>query len=417
MAGAMLLLVLGQTVETAVAQVAEPNAAPVEMRLSLARALSLAASDGFALRAKGLEAQSVSKGEITAGLFPNPTFGYGIGNLNGRSSGIDHNFALGTTIELGGKRGYRIDSARAGTRVAEIELEDTRRQVRADVKAAFVTVLAAQAQLALAAENLKNIDEIERLQRLRASRGDISELELLRIEGQRSSFENDAAAARLALRTAKIQLRQVVAPARIAETYEVEGQLVFRDIMPRPELLTPAAIDQRADVRAARAAIDKANADHDLARAGAWPDIQPAAGITKDHDPANGRTYSVGVAVPLPIFNRNQGEIARTLVDIDRARARSEAVLAQARAEFEAAFTAYSLARDLARQNRDIFLPKAREARDRLDVAYRRGGASLLDFLDAERTLRQASLNTINAYAAFENALTALEAATGQTLD
>jgi len=100
---------------------------------------------------------------------------------------------LGQTIETGRKRGRRIESARAATRVTSYELEDVRRQVIFQIKKAFSDALIAQASEALATANLATLDELERIQRFRAERGDISKLELTRIQLQRFAFERDAA--------------------------------------------------------------------------------------------------------------------------------------------------------------------------------------------------------------------------------
>src|SRR5207253_3072680 len=138
--------------------------------------------------------------------------------------------ALGQPIELGGKRGRRLDAVRAAIRVTAAELDDVRRQTVAQVKKAFTDTLVAGATLALAGENLRTIDEVERLQRIRSEKGDISELELTRIQVQRFAFERDATDARQAIAAARIALRAAVGPDAGAADFTLSGELGFRGV-------------------------------------------------------------------------------------------------------------------------------------------------------------------------------------------
>ncbi|HKA58979.1 MAG TPA: TolC family protein, partial [Gemmatimonadales bacterium] len=164
-----------------------PGAAGAEERLTpLSRedAIRMALERNPTLRAKQLELQSVRANETTAALRPNPTLNY-LAEQFGAAGQPQYTVSIGQTIETGGKRGRRIESARAATRVTGYELDDVRRQVIFQTKKAFTDVLVAQANQALAAANLTTLDELERIQRLRAERGDISQLELNRIQLQR----------------------------------------------------------------------------------------------------------------------------------------------------------------------------------------------------------------------------------------
>jgi cobalt-zinc-cadmium efflux system outer membrane protein len=189
-------------------------------RLTLDEAIQFAERENPTLRAKRFELESTRANEITGSLRPNPTAAYTAEKF-GSTSFLEHTLTIGQTIELGGKRQRRIESARLATRVTTYDLADVRRQILFEVKRAFTSVLVALAALELAEQNIKTLAEVERIQRLRAERGDISQLELLRIEIQRFSFERDAADARQAVLAAKITLRSVVAPDRLPETFEV----------------------------------------------------------------------------------------------------------------------------------------------------------------------------------------------------
>lgn len=393
---------------------AQTAAAPqTPYTLTLEEALMLARSDGPLLRAKGYDVAATRAGEVTAGLIPNPQLAPTLGNLGTRSP-TQYSAVLSQTIELGGKRQRRLASARAGTRTATYELEDLRRQVDLQVQQAFLGVLVAQASLTLAQDHLQGLDQVERLQRLRAEKGVISELELLRIQGQRFTFERDVADARQALRAAKIGLRSIVAPARIPEVYEVAGELAYREVTVDRAALIKLAAEQRPDLEAAESALEKSLADADLARANAIPDITPQIGYTRSAD--NNDLSSLGFSIPLPLFDRNQGEIARTAAQVERVRVLRDALLLQVRAEVELAHAALLSARAKVLSLRDEYLPKAKIVRERSEAAYRRGGTSLLDYLDAERAYRETARTYISSLADHALATYQLEAAVGRPL-
>lgn len=386
-------------------------------RLSLDEAVGLALRDNPSVRAKALEYRAVGAGEITAGLRPNPTFTFSGEQLTpGGSSGAaipQYTVSVGQPIELGDKRGRRIESAKAATRVTGYELVDTRRQVIYQVKKSFNDALAAREALGLAEQNLETLDEAERIQRVRAERGDISELELLRIQLQRFALQRDAADAGQALSAAKIALRAAAGPDRLAPDFEVVGDLAFREVELSPTELYRRALDNRPDLRAAEAARTKARADVKLAQANAWWDVTPQIEYQRI-GPDN--TIGFGFSLPLRIFDRNQGEIARTRAEAERAAVAREGLAVQTLAEVDTAFAAMQTERRKVVLLRDSYLPKARQVRDTVDYAYRRGGLSLLDFLDAQRGFRDTSLEYVRALGSYWAAYYQLEAAVGGSL-
>ncbi|OLC39823.1 MAG: hypothetical protein AUH81_00300 [Candidatus Rokubacteria bacterium 13_1_40CM_4_69_5] len=392
---------------------AKPAQAQERLRvLSLEEALTVALRENPTLRAKTFELQATRAQEITAGVRPNPTASYTAEKFGSSSQTfLEHTATVGQTIETGGKRRRRLDSARAATRVAGYELDDTRRQVLFQAKKSFTDVLVAQATLGLAEQNLRTLDEVERIQRFRAERGDISELELTRIQVQRFAFERDAADARQAITVGKIALRSVVGASAIAEDFEVVGDLAFGDVPVNREELYRLALARRPDLRAADAARDKARADINLARANAWWDVTPQ--VEYKRTDANEQTFGFGISVPIRIFDRNQGEIARTRAEAERVDAQREAVATQALSEVDTAISTVLLQRERITVLRDTYLPKAERARQTVEFAYRRGGVSLLDFLDAQRTYRETALEHVRALGNYWGALYQLEAAVG----
>ncbi len=385
-------------------------------RLSLDEALALALERNPTVQAKAAELRSVRANEITAGLRPNPTMSFLAEQLKPGQAQQDGQYTVnvGQPIELGGKRLHRVDAARAATRVTAYQFEDVRRLTVLQIKAAFAGALVAREQLALAEENLRALDETERLQRLRVDRGDLSELELLRIQVQRFTFERDAADARQTLDVARITLRSTAAPAAIAEDFEVAGDLAFPDVALDPDRLRRLAVAHRPDLRAAVADRERAQADHRLARANAWWDITPQLEYQRI-GPDN--TIGFGFSFPLRIFDRNQGEIERTRAEIARVEAARRATEQQVLAGLDVDLRTAQTQRERVQTLRDVYLPKARRTREVVEYAYRRGGQSRLDFLDAERSDRETALAHLQAMGAYLAAIYQLEADVGAPLD
>src|SRR5215813_1670855 len=211
-------------------------------RVAVDDALRIALQQNPTVRAQQAALTSTKAGEVSAALRPNPSMNFLAEQFRPGQSQQDTQYTVnvGQPIELGGKRGRRLDSARAATQVAGYQLEDVRRQITLQVKSAF-----AREQLALAQVNVKTLDDTERIQRLRAEKGDISELELLRIQVQRFTFERDAADARQALAAAKIALRAAAGAQAIAEEFEVVGELGFKDVPLDKSVLMRRALDNR----------------------------------------------------------------------------------------------------------------------------------------------------------------------------
>jgi len=397
---------------------ASPSAAqapPPVTKLSLEEAVSLARASNPTIRAKEDEVQAVGANEVTAGLRPNPTATFlaeqfGSGNV----AVTQYTFNVGQPIELGGKRQRRIDSAKAATRVTDYELTDVRRQVVFLVKKSFTDLLVARESLSLADQNLTMLDELERVHRLRAEKGDISGLELLRLEIERFSFERDAADARQAFDSARIGLRTVVGQDRVAEDFDAVGDLTFPEITKSKSELYRMALDARPDLHAAQAARDKASADINLAKANAWWDVTPQIEYQRI-GPDN--TIGFGFALPIKLFDRNQGEITRAQAEVKRVEAARDALLAQALAEVDTALATVAAERQKATLLRDHYLPKVKQARETIEFAYRRGGVTLLDYLDAQRSYREKSLEYLRSLANYRTAVYVLETAVGGQLE
>src|SRR5262245_8185743 len=202
-------------------------------------------------------------------------------------------------------------------------------------------------------------------------------------------------------------------PDAVASEFEVAGDLAFREVPLDRERLLERTLTVRPDVRAAEAARARARADLNLAKANAWWDVAPQVQYQRI-GPDN--TFGLGISIPLRVFDRNQGEIARTRAEIERTARQQDAAAVQARAEVETALTIVANEADKARMLSEVYLPRAARARDTVDYAYRRGGLSVLDLLDAQRTYRETALDQIRALGSYWSAVYQLEAAVGGAL-
>jgi outer membrane protein, heavy metal efflux system len=235
----------------------------------------------------------------------------------------------------------------------------------------------------------------------------------LRVQTQRFAFDRDLADARQAVQTAKIALRAAVGPEALAPEFSVAGELTFREIaLDRDRLLQ--SLERRPDILAAEAGREKARADVELARANAWWDFAPQVQYQRI---GQDNTFGVGVSIPLRVFDRNQGEIERTRAEVERADHVRDAAINQARAEIETALASVTTEREKVRRLDDVYLPRAQRVRATVEFAYRRGGLSVLDLLDAQRTYRETALERVRALGNYWNAVYQLEAAVGEPLE
>ena len=202
-------------------------------------------------------------------------------------------------------------------------------------------------------------------------------------------------------------------PDRVDADFALVGELTDRVVTLSAQELYRRALDNRPDLRAAEAARQKARADVSLARANAWWDVTPQLEYQRI-GPDN--TMGFGFSLPLKIFDRNQGEIARTRAETQRTDAAREAMAVQVLAEVDTALATLRSDRQKLDMLRDVYLPKVRQARDTVEYAYRRGGVNLLDFLDAQRTYRDTTSEYVRSLGSYWTSYYQLEAAVGGSL-
>ncbi len=224
-------------------------------------------------------------------------------------------------IERKNKRELRKESAQQATKVAASQLADQERNLLFNLRTAFVQTLQQKAILNLALENLSYYDQFLKVSRDRLQAGDISPLDLKRLELQRFQYETDLQTSVVNLRTAKIQLLTLLNDRTPLEQFDVTGPYDFSDQIASLEVFRKVALDTRPDLRAALQSVEKAKTDHRLAWANGSADPTVAAWYSRNpsfNNPFDFNTLGASVSVPLRIFDKNQGEKARTLLDISR---------------------------------------------------------------------------------------------------
>ena len=394
---------------------------PTSIRLSLTEALSLFVQQNLdVLIAKyGIE---YSKGQqITARLFPNPVMS--IGNLasftQGHTAGNSGQIFIQAQqlFELAGKRGYRIESAGFGAQSAEAAFEDAVRQLGFTVKDSYYRVQLAQRRLALAEENRDRFSRILDINTIRFKKGYIAEVDLIRIRLQTVDFHSQVIQSLQEAETARGDLRQLLRLSP-GTTLELTTDLEFRRIDPEIGKLRVVAVDVRPDVRSKRFTHSQREADLRLAKAYRVPDLTVGTGyaIQGAQGPDNPQQWALNFGMPLPLFNRNQGGIRQAEVAVQTAEADLNKALNVVENEVEVAYRNLMQSRRLVEAYVGGVLDDARATFTIVERAYERGGATILDLLDAARTSRTIQQNYIEALFNYQRNVLQLESAVGQEI-
>jgi cobalt-zinc-cadmium efflux system outer membrane protein len=374
------------------------------------------------LRAQAQDIESSRANEVTASLRPNPTFQ---NDTTSATIGIYQEF------EIAGKRPARIESAHLATAISRTDFEDTRRTLVLNLRQVFVAALLAKSDFDFASENLANYQKVVDLNRLRLQQGDMARADFLRVELQTLQFQTDVDDALLALKIAKANLRALVGPSNLPQDFDLAGELLAIPLQKDLAELQQLAISNRPDLKSAETGRDKAAADLRLAKAMRWPD--PTIGTSFLHVgneiggpnwfqpfyPKGSVSNAMGLgiaSIAIPIFNRSQGEVARTKSEQLRATFLADAARNQVLQDVETAYASFESARERVRLYEDTYLSRAKESLDIQDYSFRQGAASILDFLDAERTFRAIQLAYRRQIAAYQTNLAQLEAAVGAPL-
>jgi cobalt-zinc-cadmium efflux system outer membrane protein len=370
-----------------------------------------------ALKADALSVDEMKAAETTAYLRPNPGIGLssdgfqiaphttpGVGTHWLPLTGNQLVPSINYLHERERKRELRLQSAKEGTHIAGSQHEDLERNLLFDLRSQFIQTLQAKAVLELAKADLAYYDKIIEISRSRYKAGDIAQIDLDRIELLRVQYEVEIQAAIVNLRTSKIQLLQLLNERTPVEQFDVTGPFDFSDQLKPLEDFRQIALDERPDLRAALESIQQAQTNHKLAIANGsadptfstWYSYNPAF-----NNPFGRYTLGASVSVPLRIFDRNQGEKQRTLIDIDRNKELTDAARAQVFSDVDSAYEQVESNVALLRPYMAQYKDQATRVRDTVTYAYDHGGASLMDFLNAQsdyRAVQLAYLQLIGSY-------------------
>jgi len=377
------------------------------------------------LRAGKLNIDESRAAEITAYLRPNPDFGLSTdGTQLSRYEGVYRPFA-GTQFspsisylhEREHKRELRRDQAKESTAVAESTYLDQQRNLMFNLRNGFVQALQAKAVLQNARENLDYWDRELAVNRTRYAAGDMAQVDLSRLELQRVQFESDFETAMVNLRTAKIQLLMLLNDRTPIEQFDVSGPFDFSGELKALEEFRNIALDARPDLKAAVQNVELAKITHQLAVANGSTD--PTFSVWWTHNPSFNNPYDyntigASVSIPLRLFDRNQGEKARTQVDIARNERLRDANQAQVFNDVDSAYWTLVQNVNLLKPYKAKYLPLATDVRDKMSFSYRNGGASLLDYLDAEKSYRDTRLAYLNLIGSYLTAAAQMNMAAGR---
>ncbi|HTX40101.1 MAG TPA: TolC family protein [Bryobacteraceae bacterium] len=377
------------------------------------------------LKASQLNIDEDRAAEITAYLRPNPDFTLSTdGTQIAPNLGVWQPFG-GTDVstsfsylhERAHKRELRLEAARNGTAVAIAQRDDQERNLLFNLRGAFVQALQAKAVLAEARDNLAYYDRLLGVSNDRFKAGDIAQVDLDRLELQRVQFETDVETALVNVRTAKIQLLQLLDARTPVEQFDITGPFEFADVLPPLEDFRTQALEARPDLKAAVESVEQARTNHLLAVSNGSTDPTYSAWFTHNssfNNPNAINTLGASVTIPLRFFDRNQGEKERTLLDIRRNQRLEDATRAQVFSDVDSAYATLNSNLALLRPYKSKYLQLATRVRDTVSYAYQHGGASLLDFLQAQQDYRSVQVSYLNLIGAYLSAANQLNMAVGR---
>ena len=350
--------------------------------------------------------------EVTAGLRPNPDIGFTADQFhlfNPNPLRPFQNAQFTPTIqelfERKHKRQLRVASARLITQASTTDQLDLERTLVYQLRDAFNRVLQAKALRDLAVQNVDYYSQIIKINNERLKDGDISRVDFVRVDLQFSQFESDLVNAEVNLRTSKIQLLSLMNDRRPVDGFDISGPFDFSERALLQEELRRQALATRPDLRSSTTQVERARADARLAVANGSTD--PTFGFEFQRVQTD-NTAGLFVNFPLRIFDRNQGEKARTSIVIQQNERNRQVVEVGILRDVDSALANLESAVKLLKTYRDRYIPESTEIRDKIDFAYKNGGATLLDFLDAQRSYRDsqvAYLNLLGGYYAAANQL------------
>jgi outer membrane protein, heavy metal efflux system len=376
------------------------------------------------LKAAALSIDESRVEEITAYLRPNPDFTLTVDGfqLNPNPvyrpvSGVYESPGISYLHERQHKRELRLANAKKSTEIASDSYLDQQRGLIFTLQTAYFNVLQAKAFLENAKLNIAYWDKELGVDKRRLDTGDIAQVDYDRLVLQRVQFESDLETATVNLRTAKIQLLMLLNDRTPIEQFDVSGPYEYAELTQPLEEFRNIALETRPDLKVALENVDLAKLAYQLAVSNGSTD--PTYSVWYSHNPsfsnsAASSTVGGSISIPLRIFDRNQGEKARTQVDISRNQRLADAAKAQVFNDVDSAYVTIVSTVNLLRPYKQKYLEMAATIRDRVSFAYQHGGASLLDYLDAEKSYRDTRLAYLNLVGSYLAAAAQMNQAVGR---
>jgi len=380
-----------------------------------------------ALKADALGVDEMKAAEITAFQRPNPTASFTMDQLYPFGKHYDPNLpgtrnrplsnalttgSLSYLYEREHKRQLRLQSAKEGTQIAGFEHENLERNLLFNLRSAFVDTLQAKAVLELAKADLEYYDKIIQISRDRFHAGDLAQIDLDRVELLRVQYEMEIQTAIVNLRTAKIQLLQLLNERTPVEQFDVTGPFDFSDDLKPLDDFRQSALDARPDLRAAIESIQQAQTNHKLAQANG--SIDPTFAVDSGANPPLDPYVGFNISIPLRIFDRNQGEKKRTQIDIGRNQQLTDAARSQVFSDVDSAYAQVESNIALLKPYKAQYKDQALRVRNTVTYSWQHGGASLMDFLNAQSDYRAVELAYLQLIGSYLTAAAQLNLAVGR---
>jgi cobalt-zinc-cadmium efflux system outer membrane protein len=391
-----------------------------QTRIDLDQAIQLALTHNHALQATRTSILQNQAQEVTANLRPNPTLNFDTQyfpiftpeDFTGDNLDTVQEFDLGIDylFERGHKRQRRLKAAQDQTAVTRAQVQDFERTLTFNVAQEFIAVLLAESTLQFSEQDLKGFQQTVELAQMQYQSGYISEGDYLKIKLQLLQFQTDVSASRLARVQALVALRQSLGYDAVPTDYDVVGDLTYVPVKEQLEDLEAEALRDRPDLRASELGIASAQSQIMLAKANGKQDV--SAGFTYTHT-AGENSSGISVSIPLALFDRNQGEIARTQYALTQAQQTEMAASDQVLSDLIDAYNTLRSNDEVVHLYTSGYLKQAQDSRDISQYAYKRGAATLLDFLDAERSYRAVQLAYRQALSSYMTSLEQLKEAVG----
>ena len=405
------------------------QAATSPVRITLDEAVQMALQHNHNMIAARTAIDQSLAMEVTANLRPNPVlftdWEYlplnnpakqnpglytGVSTADYLHNNTEADLGLSYLIERGKKRARRYQAAKDVTAQTRLLVADNERGLTYQVATLFTNVQVAESTIDLAQEDLKSFQQTVDIGEFQFKAGGISEDNYLKIELQLLQFETDLEQAQLAREQGLSDLRQVLGYESVSADYDVVAAFDYLPLKSNLEDLKMQALQNRPDLRAAVQGVTAANSGYLLAKADGVPDLT----VQGNYSHVNGINAATFYAsIPLPIFNRNQGEIARTHAVITQMQEQQAFTNGQVLTDVKDAYEGLKSNDRVVLLYRDKYRDIAKKDRDIADYAYHRGAIALLDFLDAERSYRAAELGYRQALASYLLALEQLREAVG----